>query len=71
MGVILLGIVVAVVIAIGAGFVLRGQQEPVWQVYSTSSTRVGDPGQNLVGPDYSGEPAGTILHAEDERETPR
>ena len=70
MGVILSGIVVAVVIAVGAGFYLRTEQEPAWQVYSSdASTRVGDPGQNLVGPDYSGEPGGGAAQAEGE-ETP-
>ncbi len=69
MGVILAGIVAAVVIAIGAGVFLRSEQEPAWQVYSTTSTRVGDPGENLVGPDWSGEPGGGAAHAEGE-ETP-
>ena len=69
MGVILAGIVAAVVIAIGAGIFMRSEQEPSWQVYSTTSTRVGDPGDNLVGPDWSGEPGGSAEHAEGE-ETP-
>ena len=54
MGVIIIGIVAAVVIAIGAGFVMRSDQEPSWQVYSTASTRVGNPGSNLVGPRWTG-----------------
>jgi hypothetical protein len=57
MGVILTSIVIAVAIAIGAGFVMRGEQEPSWQVYSTGSTRVGDPGCNLVGGNWAGNPA--------------
>jgi hypothetical protein len=70
MGTILAGIVAAVVIAIGAGVVLRNEQEPAWQVYSSAqSTRVGDPGENLVGPDWSGEAGGGAQHAEGE-ETP-
>lgn len=70
MGAILAGIVVAVVIAIGAGMVMRTEQEPAWQVYSSdASTRVGDPGVNLVGQDWSGEPGGGAVHAEGE-ETP-
>lgn len=57
MGMILTGIVVAVAIALGAGyFLLNAQQQPAWQVYSTESTRVGDPGHNLVGQNWSGEP---------------
>jgi hypothetical protein len=55
MGAILAGIVVVLVIAIGAGTYLRSEREPSWQVYSTTSTRVGDPGSNLVGPAWTGE----------------
>lgn len=55
MGVILMGIVVAVAIAIGVGYVLPNEQEPAWQVYSSTSTRVGDPGKNLVGSGWTGE----------------
>lgn len=54
MGVILTGIIAAIVLAVGAGFVLRAEQEPAWKVYSTGSTRVGDPGHNLVGADFDG-----------------
>ena len=58
MGMILTGIVVAVAIAFGAGYFLLNaqQQRPAWQVYSTDSTRVGDPGHNLVGQNWTGEP---------------
>jgi hypothetical protein len=69
MGVIFAGILAAIVLAVGAGFVLRGEQEPAWQAYSTDSTRVGDPGKNLVGTDFSGEPGGGPDVAEGE-ETP-
>ena len=66
MGVILTGIIAAAAIAVGAGFVLRGEQELAWEAYSTPSTRVGDPGQNLVGPNWSGEPGGAPHVAEEE-----
>lgn len=58
MGMILTGIVVAVAIALGAGvfFLNAPQQQPAWQAYSTEGARVGDPGHNLVGPNWSGEP---------------
>lgn len=70
MGVILMGIAAAIVIAIGASFVLDAEQEPAWQVYSsTQSTRVGEPGDNLVGPAWSGEAGGGAAPAEGE-ETP-
>jgi hypothetical protein len=65
MGMILTGIVVAVAIAIGAGYYLRAEQEPAWQVYSTESTRVGDPGHNLVGQNWTGEPGESAV-ADDE-----
>ena len=60
MGMILTGIVVAVAIAFGAGifFLNAPQQKPAWQAYSTDSTRVGDPGHNLVGQNWSGESDG-------------
>jgi hypothetical protein len=54
MPVILSGIAVAIVIAIAANFVMRSEREPAWQAYTTTSTRVGDPGENLVGPNWSG-----------------
>jgi Na+/H+-translocating membrane pyrophosphatase len=56
MGMILTGIVIAFAIAIGAGYYLNTEQQPAWVVNSSSSTRVGDPGQNLVGPAWTGEP---------------
>ena len=57
MGMIVTGVVTAFVIAIGASYVVGAQRDdrPVWQVYSTSSSRVGDPGENLVGPGWTGE----------------
>lgn len=57
MGMILVGIVVAVAIGIGAGYYLPTEQEPAWQVYSSSSARVDDPGHNLVGRGWTGEGA--------------
>ncbi len=57
MGAVISGIAVAVIIAIGASFMLRSEQPPAWHVYSTESTRVGDPGNNLVGPDWRGQPS--------------
>jgi hypothetical protein len=59
MRMILTGIVLAIVIAVGAGYVLQAQQELSWQFFSTDSTRVGDPGNNLVGRNWTGEPRGS------------
>jgi hypothetical protein len=58
MGAVLTGIVAAVVLAVGAGYVLQREQERTWEAFSTGSTRVGNPGVNLVGPDWSGNPRG-------------
>jgi hypothetical protein len=62
---ILTGIVVAIAIAIGAGYFLLStqQQRPAWQVYSSDSTRVGDPGHNLVGQRWTGDQGGTSATA--------
>jgi hypothetical protein len=57
MGVILSAIVVAIVVTVGAGYVLRSEQEPSWEFYSsTTGARVGDPGCNLVGGNWGGNP---------------
>jgi hypothetical protein len=60
---ILTGIVLAIVIAIGAGYFMNSEQRPSWEVYSTDSTRVGDPGHNLVGQNWTGEPGGSSATA--------
>ena len=70
MGVILSGVLVAVVLAVGAGFVLRSYQEPAYERYTTQSVRVGDPGENLVGRDWSGEPSGTPSVADEAEAAP-
>lgn len=68
MGMILSGIVVTGAIAFGAGYYLLNVQpeQPAWQVYSTVSTRVSDPGHNLVGQDWSGDP-GNVSSGEGEK----
>ena len=66
MGVILAGIVATIVLAVAAGFILRAEHEPSYEAYSTGSTRVGDPGTNLVGPEWTGEPGGGSPVAEGE-----
>jgi hypothetical protein len=64
---IVTGVVAAFAIAIGASYFMReqGDDRPAWQVYSTSSARVGDPGENLVGPGWTGEGEITAAEAED------
>ncbi len=39
----------ALVVAAGAALVLDQLQQPASSAFSTSSTRVGDPGHNLIG----------------------
>jgi len=51
----------------GAGYFLPKEQKQAWQVYSTTSTRVGDPGGNLVGSGWTGE--STVAQAADESPT--
>jgi hypothetical protein len=66
MGVVIIGIVAAILLAIGAGAYLTSeQQRPAWEAYSTSSTRVGDPGFNLVGKKWTGEPTKSDVIAEE------
>lgn len=56
MKVILSGIVATLVLGIVAAFALRAVQEPAYEAYSTSGTRIDDPGYNLVGPRWNGRP---------------
>jgi hypothetical protein len=53
---IISGIVAALAFAVIAALVLRGIQKPAYETYATSSTRLGDPGYNLVGKSWSGDP---------------
>ncbi len=49
----LASVVIVVVLAIAMAYVLNGvMQRTAAEVYSTSGARVGDPGHNLVGPNY-------------------
>jgi hypothetical protein len=50
---ILSGIALALAIAVIAGFVLAEAQKPSFEAYSTPSVRLGDPGDNLVGRNWS------------------
>lgn len=55
MGAILAGIAIAIVIAIGAGAIMRSDSLLSWEAYKTTNVRLDDPGSNLVGPRWSGE----------------
>ena len=56
MNVVLTGIAAAIVLGIVAALVLRTDRTLAWEAYSTSSARVGDPGYNLVGKNWTGDP---------------
>jgi hypothetical protein len=53
-----LSVIAAIIVAVGAALLLNHFQEFAYQAYSTSGTRVSDPGTNLVGPTWSGDPSG-------------
>jgi hypothetical protein len=53
---ILSGIALAVVLAVLAGMAFNASQEPVYRAQPMESVRVGDPGHNLVGPNWTGNP---------------
>ena len=54
MNIVISGIIAAVVLAVVAAFAMRAGQLPSYEAYATSSTRVDDPGHNLVGPRWNG-----------------
>ncbi len=54
MRMILMAVIAALALGAVASFVLNREQRPAYEAYSTSSTRVGDPGENLVGRNWNG-----------------
>ena len=53
----LLAIVVAVGLAAVAAVALTSSQQYAYQAYTTTGARVSDPGHNLVGPNWTGQPS--------------
>jgi len=53
----LISIVAAIALGGVAALLLNGAQQRVYDAYATSATRVSDPGHNLVGSDWSGDPS--------------
>ncbi len=47
--IMILSILTAIVLALAAASVLSSMQQPAYEAYATSSVRIGDPGDNLVG----------------------
>ncbi len=56
MKMIFASVLIAIVIGIAAALILSMAQRPAYEVYSTSSTSVREPGHNLVGENWSGNP---------------
>ncbi len=56
MKVIILSAVAALLLGYAAWFVLGREQEPAYEAFVGSGARVGDPGHNLVGPEWTGNP---------------
>jgi hypothetical protein len=52
MKVFLAALAFATIIAVAGSFLLNSIQMPSYAAFSTSGARVGDPGDNLVGPDW-------------------
>ena len=70
---LLTSILVAFVLAAGTGVVLYKAQKPVYLVDAMPTVRISDPGDNLVGPDWSGlfkvpQASTPVSRADDDRE---
>jgi hypothetical protein len=57
-----LAIVGVVIFAAAAAAVLNSEQTLAYKAFATSSTRVSDPGYNLVGKNWSGDPTVKETH---------
>jgi hypothetical protein len=55
MKVIVISIVIAALVAACAGLILSLVQEPAYEAFTVPHVRVGNPGDNLVGPEWSGD----------------
>ncbi len=61
---IIVAVLAATVVALGTGWAFIASQEPVYQAQPLPSVRIGDPGHNLVGPSWSGQPRTDSQHNE-------
>jgi hypothetical protein len=55
MKMLLAGIAAAILAAVVIGAFLPVDPKLAWQAFTSTNVRVGDPGSNLVGPDWTGE----------------
>jgi hypothetical protein len=49
-------VIAAIAIGFGASVVLSGSQQLAYQKFSTSGVRLSEPGTNLVGHEWTGDP---------------
>ncbi len=56
MKVIIFSAVAALALAYAASFVLNFEHEPAYQAFTGSGADVREPGNNLVGPEWTGQP---------------
>jgi hypothetical protein len=54
--IIVMSAVAALLLAYAASFVLNQEHRPAYESFVGSGARVGDPGHNLVGENWSGQP---------------
>jgi len=54
MKIFLVSAVAAILLAVAASSILGHFQKPAYRAFATSGARVDHPGDNLVGPDWSG-----------------
>jgi hypothetical protein len=54
MKVFLAALLVATVVAVGVSILLNTIQQPSYAAFTAEGVRVGDPGNNLVGPNWNG-----------------
>jgi hypothetical protein len=54
MRIIVASTLAAAALALGAGVLLFAAQKPAYHAATMPTVRIGDPGDNLVGPDWSG-----------------
>jgi hypothetical protein len=54
MKVIVSALAVALLLGVGAAALLNAEQKNAYEAFTTSGARVGDPGRNLVGPQWNG-----------------
>jgi hypothetical protein len=54
MGILVISIIAAILLAVSAGLVLSTSQRPAYEARVLPTVRLDDPGHNLVGRDWTG-----------------